>query len=109
MQMQIDYAELAKYLAQNTPAPQNAAEMTVYGIALVLLCLGLVGSWMFFIWWMKKKETQEDKIAESLTSFNTSIVELNVHLKDRKETHKDIMSALVELKLNIAELKNRTK
>jgi len=100
--LQIDYLELGKYIAKNTPAPQNTAEMTVYGVMVGVLLVALAGMAYYHVWWLKKKEAQEDKIADGLAHVTNTITELNVHLAQRRESNNKVLDAINDIKTSIA-------
>ena len=69
--MTIEYIELAKQIAKNTPAPTNAAEWSIYGILIATFAIMLAASWAYFLWREKQTILRQEKatlVAEKMTA-----------------------------------------
>jgi predicted RecA/RadA family phage recombinase len=84
--MTINYIELGKAIAANTPAPTNAGEWSIFGILIAVLIFIILAGAYYHVWKEKKNIASLEKMMLSLSDINQTLVGLNIYFAQQDET-----------------------
>jgi hypothetical protein len=96
--MTIDYIELGKAIAANTPAPTNAGEWSIFGILIAVLVIMNVMSWAYFVWEKKQSIERETKLTDTMDKVKATMERLIAYF-DQNDIKQDVQKMSTDIAL----------